>query len=114
MLQDEAGSGRISELKYCWRRKGSRPSVPCYYIREYRYGAEEPLTGGPCVLLMPCCNTICKNIFLEELAMQYPDNVILCCNGAVWHKAGSLYILEKIRLFLIPPYTPEMNPIEQV
>jgi len=55
------------------------------------------------------------NIFLEELAKQYPDDIILlCCDGAVWHKAGSLHIPENVRLFFIPPYTPEMNPIEQI
>ncbi len=55
------------------------------------------------------------NIFLKELAKQYPDDMILlCCDGAAWHKAGSLHIPENVRLFFIPPYTPEMNPIEQI
>jgi len=55
------------------------------------------------------------NIFLEELAQQYPDDMILlCCDGAAWHEAGSLHTPENIRLFFIPPYTPEMNPIEQI
>ena len=55
------------------------------------------------------------NIFLEELSKQYPDDyILLCCDGAAWHKAGSLCVPEKIELFFIPPYTPEMNPIEQI
>ena len=55
------------------------------------------------------------NLFLAQLANQYPDDVILlCCDGATWHKSGSLCIPENIRLFFIPPYTPEMNPIEQI
>ena len=57
----------------------------------------------------------CMNIFLEELSKQYPDDLILlCCDGAAWHKSNKLHIPENIELFYIPPYTPEMNPIEQI
>ena len=55
------------------------------------------------------------NMFLEELSNQYPeDMILLCCDGAAWHKSKSLQIPENIELFYIPPYTPEMNPIEQI
>lgn len=117
MFQDEAGFGRINKPKYCWCKKGIRPSIPCHHIREYRYayGAVEPLSGESCFLVLPYCNTVCMNIFLEELAKQFPDDIILlCCDGAAWHKADSLRVPGNIRLFFIPPYTPEMNPIEQI
>lgn len=117
MFQDEAGFGRINKPKFCWCPKGIRPSVPCHHVREYRYiyGAVEPTTGESCFLIMPYCNTVCMNIFLSHLAEQYPDDIILlCCDGAAWHKSGTLCIPENIRLFFIPPYTPEMNPIEQI
>ena len=86
-------------------------------IREYRYayGAVEPVTGSSCFLVMPYCNSTCMNIFLEDLSKQYPDDLILlCCDGAAWHKSNKLHIPENIELFYIPPYTPEMNPIEQI
>ena len=55
------------------------------------------------------------NIFLDELSMQYPDDIILlCCDGAAWHKSKTLCVPQNIELFFIPPYTPEMNPIEQI
>ena len=117
MFQDEAGFGRINKPKYCWCKKGIRPSVPCHHIREYRYayGAVEPITGESCFLVMPYCNTNCMNIFLEHLSTTYPnDRIVLVCDGAAWHKAKSLKIPENIRLVFIPPYTPEMNPIEQI
>ena len=117
MFQDEAGFGRINKPKYCWCAKGIRPNVPCHHIREYRYvyGAVEPLTGESCFLVMPYCNTDCMNVFLDELSRQYLDDIILlCCDGAAWHKSKSLKIPDNICLFFIPPYTPEMNPIEQV
>ena len=117
MFQDEAGFGRINKPKYCWCEKGIRPCVPCHHIREYRYafGAVEPLTGDSCFLVMPECNTVCMNLFLKHLSEQYVDDVILlCCDGAAWHKSKGLDVPENIVLFYIPPYTPEMNPIEQI
>ena len=79
------------------------------------FGAIEPLTGESCFLIMPYCNTECTSIFLEELSKQYPNDIILlCCDGAAWHKAGSPEVPDNIELFFIPPYTPEMNPIEQI
>ena len=117
MFQDEAGFGRINKPKYCWCEKGTRPSVPCHHIREFRYayGAVEPLTGESCFVVMPYCNTDCMNLFLKELSNTFPrDKIILVCDGAAWHKSGSLIIPENIELIFIPPYTPEMNPIEQI
>ena len=117
MFQDEAGFGRINKPKYCWCEKGIRPSVPCHHIREYRYvyGAVEPLTGESCFVVMPYCNTESMNVFLEELSNTFPkDKIILVCDGVAWHKSGSLRIPENIELVFIPPYTPEMNPIEQI
>ena len=117
MFQDEAGFGRINKPKYCWCQEGIRPSVPCHHIREYRYayGAVEPLTGDGYFLVMPYCNTVCMNIFLKKLSERFSDDIILlCCDGAAWHKSGGLELPENIILFHIPPYTPEMNPIEQI
>ena len=117
MFQDEAGFGRINKPKYCWCEKGIRPSVPCHHIREYRYayGAVEPKTGESYFLVMPYCNTECMNVFLKHLSKSYPkDIIILACDGAAWHKSKELKIPENIYLIHIPPYTPEMNPIEQI
>ena len=117
MFGDEAGFGRINKPKYCWCYPGLRPSVPCHHVREYRYayGAVEPLTGGSFFLVMSYCNTACMNVFLKKLSEEYPDDyIVLCCDGAAWHKTTKLKIPHNIELFFIPPYTPEMNPIEQI
>ena len=117
MFQDEAGFGRINKPKYCWCTKGTRPSIPCHHIREYRYvyGAVEPLTGESCFLIMPRCDTICMNVFLKHLSKTYAeDKIVLVCDGAAWHKAKSLEVPPNIHLLFLPPYTPEMNLIEQI
>ena len=117
MFQDEAGFGRINKPKGCWCKGEMRPTVPCHHIREYRYayGAVEPKNGESFFLILPYCNTDCMNVFLSELAKAYPkDRILLVCDGAMWHKAKALVIPERITLAFIPPYTPEMNPIEQI
>ena len=65
--------------------------------------------------MLPYCNTDCTSVFFRELSKQYEDDIIfLCCDGAAWHKSKTLFVPENIVLFFIPPYTPEMNPIEQI
>ena len=117
LFQDEAGFGRISKPTACWCRKGIRPIVPCHHIREYRYvyGAVEPETGYSCFWVMTRCDTESMNFFLEKLSEQFAnDYILLICDGAAWHKSNELIVPENIELFFIPPYTPEMNPIEQI
>lgn len=117
MFQDEAGFGRINKPKHCWCAKGLRPTVPCHHIREYRYayGAVDPIDGEGFFLVMPYCNTKCMTVFLDQLQSAYPDDlIVLVCDGATWHKSAKLIIPEHIIMLSIPPYTPEMNPIEQI
>jgi len=117
MFEDEAGFGRINNPKYCWCPKGKRPSVPCHHIREYRYafGAVDPMDGKDFFLVMPQCNTQCMNIYLRELAKEFPnDYILMVADGAGWHHSRGLVIPDNIEIVCLPPYTPEMNPIEQI
>jgi len=55
------------------------------------------------------------NLFLQQLSKQFQDDIILlCCDGAAWHKSKALKVPKNIILYYIPPYTPELNPIEQI
>ena len=116
-FQDEAGFGRINKPKNCWCPHGTRPAVPCHHIREYRYvyGAVDPIEGESFFLIMPYCNTECMQVFLNQLEATYPEDIIvIICDGAAWHQSGKLKIPKNMILLRIPPYTPEMNPIEQI
>ena len=35
-------------------------------------------------------------------------------DGAGWHKAGMLQVPENMKLFPLPPYAPELNPVEHL
>jgi len=64
---------------------------------------------------MPNCNTNNMNIFFNELSETYSEDiVILACDGATWHKSKNLKTPKNIIIRHIPPYRPEMNPIEQI
>ncbi len=55
------------------------------------------------------------NAFLKQLSETYPnDYILLVMDNAVWHKSRTLEKPANIGFTFIPPYTPEMNPIEQV
>ena len=117
MYQDEAGFGRISKMSSCWAPQGIRPSIPSHYIREYRYcyGAVDAQTGDSFFLIAGGCNTEWTNEFLRQVSQAYPDDyILLVMDNAIWHKSSTLEIPSNIELAFIPPYTPEMNPIEQV
>jgi len=55
------------------------------------------------------------NVYLKHLSDQYPqDHILLICDNAGWHKSKDLAVPDNITIAHIPPYTPEMNPVEQV
>jgi putative transposase len=116
-FEDEARFGRINEPSACWAPLGIRPIVPCQMVREYMnvFGAVDPINGDKCFIIAPSCNTLWMNAFLQELSTQIGiDYALLCLDQAGWHKSKDLIVPDNIRLFYIPPRTPEMNPIEQL
>lgn len=117
MFQDEAGFGRISDVAACWVPEGIRAIVPNHKVREFRYiyGAVDPRDGASFFITAPTCNSDWTSLFLAELSKAYPDDLlILVMDNAIWHKSKSLEIPHNIQCLFIPPYTPEMNPIEQL
>lgn len=118
MFQDEAIFGRIGKIYKCWvLSKVKRPKVFHHKIRQFRYlfGAVDPLSGDSCFRIISHCDTDCMKYYLQELSQQYPDSyILLVCDNAAWHKSKRLIIPYNIEIMHIPPYTPEMNPAEQI
>jgi len=53
--------------------------------------------------------------FLLDLLGAWPDApLLLVLDGAGWHKARSLPVPERLRLWFLPPYCPECNPGEHI
>jgi len=116
--QDEARFGQKGCLSRVWAPRGSRPTVPLQneYEWVYLYGAVNPETGESCALVLPWANTEMMQLHLNALSAQVGSHrhVVLVLDNAGWHTAKSLKIPENITLLPLPPYTPELNPVERL
>ena len=117
MFQDEARFGRISDTRRCWCPKPIRPMCNAMVTQEYTYAyaAVSVMDGVLDTLILPHVNGACMQIFLDEVASRHPDDrIILVLDGAGWHKAGTLSIPANMKLLSLPPYSPELNPVEHL
>jgi transposase len=117
MFADEARFGRMNRPRPCWAPIGIRPEVASQLIREYvyLYGAVSPKDGTCVYLIMPASDTECFEIFLDIVAKQYPkDFILLFVDGAGNHRSDDLVIPGNIMLHPLPPYSPELNPQENL
>jgi len=64
---------------------------------------------------MPHCDAINFQLFLNEFSQQNLDEfkIMVLDNGA-FHKAKSLVIPKNIALVFLPPYSPDLNPAENI
>lgn len=115
--QDES---RIGLLTIRRRRLTARGVQPVGLIQPtfqsfYVYGAVAPTTGEHVFLQCPRLNSAQFQVFLDTLAQTYPDtlNVLVLDNSGA-HTAKRVIVPANVRLVLVPPYTPELNPIERV
>jgi transposase len=66
-------------------------------------------------LILPNVDTQHMNVFLSELSKEYPEErITLILDGAGWHKSRDLRIPDNIYIFYLPPYSPELNPVERL
>lgn len=117
--QDEARVGQHGSLTYIWGERGSRPRA----LRDqrfdwtYLFGAACPARGVGAALVLPRANTYAMNLHLREISTQVTPgaHAVLICDGAGWHKTGGgLVVPANISLLHLPPYSPELNPIENI
>jgi hypothetical protein len=83
----------------------------------YVFGAICPQRRVSAGMITPAANTEMMNLHLAEISTQVAPgpHAVLVCDGAVWHQRGQLLqVPPNITLLLLPPYSPELNPIEKV
>lgn len=117
MFQDEARFGRINTPRRCWAPQGVRPEVSVQIVREYTYlfAAASPHDGVLDSLILPEVNAETMSLFLAEVAERHSrDYILMVLDGAGWHHARDLLIPENMHLVFLPPYSPELNPMEHV
>ena len=115
--QDESRFGLLPIHRRKITMPGVKPVSKVQYDFDnyYLYGAADPRTGDSFFLELPYLNTECFQIYLDELSKAYDDsfNIMLLDRGA-FHRSGSLKIPSNVALIFIPPYSPELNPIERL
>lgn len=117
MFQDEARFGRVSDTRRCWCPKPMRPLCQAMITQEYvyAYAAVSVADGELDTLILPQVNSNCMQVFLDEVASRHPnDRIILVLDGAGWHRSHTLKLPPNLRLLMLPPYSPELNPVENL
>jgi len=114
---DEARFGRINRPVRCWAPPGVRPLVGSQTVREsvYVYTAACPIDGSADSLIMPSMHTQCFQYLVDYVAERHPDQLnIMVVDGAGSHTSGELKVPDNMRIITLPPYSPELNPVEQI
>jgi hypothetical protein len=118
-FQDEARVGQKGTHAYVWAPVGSRPPM----VRDnrhdsaYLFGAICPDRAVGAALLMPAVSAEAMQEHLAEISIQVAPgaHAVLLCDGAGWHQTGGkLRVPANITLLPLPPYSPELNPMENV
>ena len=113
---DECRVGLPTFTRHCWSLRGHRGVVPRQHCYEWEYvdGALEVVEGGSQFQFMPSVNLDFSRGFLEQIAQSDPtaEHVV------IWDQAGFHPTAEDptrpahMHLLPLPPYSPELNPVE--
>ena len=117
-FQDEARFGQQGTITRVWAPKGSRPRAvrqtqsTCLFVLV----AICVSTGTPSALIVSELHTGVINAFLEQLSRELPSNVhaIVIWDQAGYHTGAKLVVPHNISLILLPPHSPELNPVENL
>ena len=117
-FQDEARFGQQGTLARGWARRGERFTA----VRQTKYdwlyviGVACPRTGHAVGMLSPYISVEVMNIFLEQFTREIPDDVhvVMVWDQAGFHTGNALKVPENITIVPLPPYSPELNPMENL
>ena len=117
-FSDEARFGQQGTITRVWALCGSRPSVVRQTKYEWLYviGAVCPQTGKSSGLLCPSINAAVMNIYLQQFSRELAEDVhgVLIWDQAGFHQSKALKVPDNITLIPLPPYSPELNPVENL
>jgi hypothetical protein len=115
---DEARVGQQGTLTRVWAPRGTRPRALRDHRRSsaYLFGAVCPERGTGAAVVLPHVNVDAMTIHLAEISRHVTTgaHAVLVLDQAGWHTSPKLRVPENISLLPLPPYAPELNPVEQV
>lgn len=117
-FMDEARFGLHTELRRVWTLRGLRPVVTrqIKYEWDYLYGALGAVSGEAHFAHLPGVSLEWDRSYLEDLAASDPEAThVLVRDQAGFHlRDGDARLPERVRIVDLPPYSPELNPCEQM
>lgn len=117
-FQDEARFGQQNTTTRLWAKTGSRPRAVRQQQFEYAYlfGAVCPTTGETEALIAPWVNKEVMRQHLKQISQRTRPGrfALVLMDGASWHTEDTSSEFDNLAILKIPPYSPELNPIEQV
>ena len=115
--QDETRLGLLPVVRRRITARGVQPvaTVIHQFDNFYLYGAVEPTTGASFFLELPYLNSRAFQQWLDGFAAAFPQslNMLILDNGA-GHKAKAVCWPSNVVPILLPPYSPELNPMERL
>ena len=78
--------------------------------------AVRPGTDEAFALVLTEVGAAAVQAFLDRFAAALPKEVhaALLLDGAGWHTAGDIAVPANVSLVFLPPYSPQLNPVERV
>ena len=117
-FEGEARFGQQGTLTHVRATRGSRPVAPKQvgYANLQVVSAVCPATGRAEGLITQELDAAVTQLFLDQLSATIPEkvHVLLVWDGAGWHTANSLVIPKNMTILKLPPYSPELNPVERL
>jgi putative transposase len=101
-----------------WYERGVRPDgvADRRYASAWIYGAVRPGTDGAFALVLTETSAAAMQVFLDRFAATLAPgaHAALLLDQAGWHSAKAIAVPATISLVHLPPYSPDLNPVERV
>jgi hypothetical protein len=101
-----------------WYERGVRPPglADRRFESLYLFAACRPGTDQAFALALPEATATAMNLFLASFSQQLApgSHAILILDGAGWHGSPRLLVPGNVTLLPLPPYSPELNPVERI
>ena len=123
LYEDEFSLSNTATLSYCWAKQGKQPLIACKQRgRERRtvFGSYNYHTGQITINFDEKGNSDTFKKHLKKVLSQYRDKskIIMVLDNVRYHHAKKIARwLErnpKLEFVFLPPYSPELNPIERI
>jgi transposase len=117
LFLDEARVGLKGQTGRRLTLRGVKPLSPRQheFKNTHLVSALDPLSGWHLEAEISHCDLASFGWFLRQLSDALPgETLVLVLDRAGWHTSGALAVPAAVRLCHLPPYSPELNPVERL